>query len=146
MCRVRLAIEPDDFDDAHLQRFVQTRDLVVHRQNVLHCLRHRAVGKEDEGVPLAGGVGFRDKERVDQLGCIRNEVFKFAVYCIDRKYRVLANVGMAMFEARADDWNERFKELSVLVDLLEETQSGATNVLVWVLLRQYFGQQGYFSK
>ena len=41
---------------------------------------------------------------------------------------------MAVFEARPADRNQRFKNLYILGNLLKETESGASNVLIGMLL------------
>ena len=44
---------------------------------------------------------------MDELGCIRNEVFVGAVYRIYGEDGVLSNVGMPVFETRTARWDER---------------------------------------
>lgn len=56
MCSLILAVQSDDFNDAHLQQLVHARDLIKYLQDVLYRLRHSTVRQEHERVPLAGRV------------------------------------------------------------------------------------------
>ena len=118
MGRVRLAIQPNDLDDTHLQQFVHARDLVEHLDDPLDRLRHGAVREEDERVTLARRVGLGGKERLDELWSIGNEVLEVAVDGVDRKDGVLPDVGMAVLEARPANRDEGLEDLDVLRDLL----------------------------
>ena len=77
---IRLAIKPDNLNNAHLQQLVHIRDLVKHLQDIFYCLRHGTVSEEHERVTLARRVRLCCKERLDELWCIGNEVFELLVY------------------------------------------------------------------
>ena len=96
---VRLAIQTDDLDDAHLQQLIHTRNLVEHLNDPLDRLRHGAVREEDERIPLARSVGLRGKEGLNELWCVWNERFVITVDGIDREDSVLPDVGVTVFKA-----------------------------------------------
>jgi len=47
-----------------LKSFVQGTDGLVNAENVFNGLGHRAMGEENEGVTLAGGVALGNEEGV----------------------------------------------------------------------------------
>ena len=134
MAGVSLAVSPNDFDDAHLECLVQRADRIGYADDVFDSLWHIAVRQKHKCVALARRVRFRHKESVHELCRVWNEVFEFAVDGVEREDGVLANVGMAMFEALATSWDEGFEQFGVLGDFLEETKTCAANVFVWMLL------------
>ena len=71
---------------------------------------------------------------MNEFRCIWDEVLEFPVYGVDREDSILADIRMTVFEARPTDRNQRFKNLHILGDLLEEAESSASNVLIGVLL------------
>lgn len=92
MNRILFAIQFYNLNNAHLQQFIHPRDLVGHAQNVLYCLRHSAVSKEDERVPLACCIRFSGEESFNEFRRVRYEVFEFPIDGIDGKDSVLANI------------------------------------------------------
>lgn len=135
MVSITLAIQPNDLNNAHLQQLIHARNLIHNRHDILHGLRHRAIRKENECVALACCVGLGREEGLDEFWCIRDEVLEFTIDVVHGENSVLADVGVTVFEAGTACGDEGFKELLISRDLLQESESGATNVFVWVLLR-----------
>ena len=131
---IRLAVLPDDLNDAHLQQLVHRRNLVEHLQDVLHGLRHSAVRKEHERVPLARRIGLGRQERLDELGRVGDKVLVLAVDGVHGEDGVLAHVGVSVLEACAASGDKWFEKLDVFRDLLQEAKGRAADVLVGVLL------------
>ena len=131
---VRLAVQPYDVDDRHLEQLVEPGDLVVDLAHVLDRAGHSTVGEEDERIAFARGVALRREEGVDELCGVGDEVLVFAVDRVHREHRVLAHIRVAVLQAGAHDRNQRLEQLGVARDLLEEAQSCASDVLVRVLL------------
>ena len=114
--------------------FVHTRDLVEHLQDVLHCLRHRAVRQEHERVSLARRVGLGNEECLNEFRRIGDEVLKFAVDRVDGEDGILPDVGVTVLETGSTDGDEGLENLNVFGNLLEETQCCSSNILIWMLL------------
>ena len=133
---IRLAVLPDDLNDAHLQQLVHSGNLVDDGDDVLDRLGHRALREEDKRIALARGVALCREEGVDELWRVGDEVLVFAVDGVHGEHRVLADVGVAVLEAGAHDRDQRLEQLGVARDLLQEAQSRAPDVLVRVLLRR----------
>jgi hypothetical protein len=95
--RIVLAIQPDNLNDAHLQRLIQRPDRVVDIEDIFHRLGHRAMGQKHECITLAGRVAFGSEEGGHELGSIGYKVFEFAVDGIEGEDRVFANIRMTMF-------------------------------------------------
>ena len=130
---VRLAVQPYDVDDRHLEQLVEPGDLVVDLAHVLDRAGHSTVGEEDERIAFARGIALRREEGVDELGGVGDEVLVLAEDGEDGEDGVLADVGVPVLEAGADGGDEGLEELDVARDLLEEAEGCAANVLVRVL-------------
>ena len=130
---VRLAVQPYDVDDRHLEQLVEPGDLVVDLAHVLDGARHSTVGEEDERIAFARGIALRREEGVDELGCVGDEVLVLAVDGEDGEDGVLGDVGVPVLEAGADCGDEGFEELDASRYLLEEAEGCGADVLVWVL-------------
>ena len=61
-------------------------------------------------------------------------MLKLAVDGVNREYGIFADVGMTMLEAGAAGGDEGLEQLGFLGYLLKETESGSTDVFVWMLL------------
>ena len=131
---VRLAVQPYDVDDRHLEQLVEPGNLVVDLAHVLDGARHSTVGEEDERIAFARGVALRREEGVDELCGVGDEVLELAVDRVHGEYSVLAHIRVSVFEACTAGGDEGFKEFGILGDLLEETEGCTTNVFVWMLL------------
>ena len=127
-------IQPNDLDDAHLQKLVHARDLVEHLQDIFDCFGHRALREEDERVALARRVGLGSEEGLNELRRVGDEMLELAIDRVHGKDGVLADIRVPVLEARAADRNEGLQKLSVLGDLLEEAERRAADVLIGVLL------------
>jgi hypothetical protein len=53
------------------------------------------------------------------------------VYC---EHGIFADIAMTVFKAGTAGWDERFKQLGILRDLLKESKGRATDVFIGVLL------------
>ena len=134
MLGIRLAVQSNDLNNAHLQQLIHSWDLVEDLQNPLNRLGHGAVRQENECVAFACRVGLGGEERLDQLGCVGYEVLEFLVYGIDGEYGVLAHIRVSVLEAGATDGDEGLKNFDVFRDLLQESECCASYVFVWMLL------------
>jgi hypothetical protein len=61
-------------------------------------------------------------------------VLELAVDGIDGKDSVLADVGVAVFKARATCRYERFKKFGILGNFLQKSECSAAYIFVWMLL------------
>lgn len=113
-----LTIQPNDFNDSHLQQLVHRGYLIEDLEYILHSLGHGAVGQEYKCIALARRVGLGGQERLDELRRVRDEVVELAVDGVDSKHRALADVRMAVFEAGAANGDEGLEDLDILRDLL----------------------------
>ena len=77
------------------------------RPKVLEEVREAV--EEDERVALARRVRLRDKECLDELGCIGDEMLELAVNRIYGKDGVLADVGVSVLETGPAGRDERFE-------------------------------------
>ena len=105
---VRLAVQPYDVDDHHLEQLVEPGDLVVDLAHVLDGARHSTVGEEDERIALARRVRFRGEERLDELGRVGDKVLELAVDRVHCEDRVLAHVRVPVLEAGAAERDKGF--------------------------------------
>ena len=128
-------IQPNDLDDAHLQKLVHARDLVEHLQDIFDCFGHRALREEDERVALARRVGLGSEEGLNELRRVGDEMLELAIDRVHGKDGVLADIRVPVLEARAADRNEGLQKLSVLGDLLEEPKGCTPDILIGVLLQ-----------
>lgn len=85
-----------------------------------------------ECIALAGVVGLRAKERLNQFGGIWDQRFRVLVNGSDSPDGILTHIGVAVFQTRARRGQERLDEFG-LAKLAKESKSVATNVLVGVL-------------
>ena len=90
------------------------------------------MGEHNERIPSAGRVGFSDQERMDELRRVGYEVLVAEVDLVDGKGGVLADERVPVLEAGPAGRDERLEQLG-FGDLLQVTERGASNVLVWVL-------------
>src|ERR1700685_4272135 len=91
------------------------------------CQKHKRV-------PLARCVRLGRQERLHEFWSIGYEVFEFAVDSVYCKDGVFADVGVAVFEAGATEWDEGFEKFGVPGDFLKEAQGCAPDIFIRVLL------------
>lgn len=89
---LRLAVQPNNLDNAHLQQLVHTRDLIEHLNDVLHSLGHGTIREEHESITLACRIRLSSKERLDQFRSVWDQAFNFSVYVVYRENGILADV------------------------------------------------------
>jgi hypothetical protein len=72
--------------------------LIMHLRYVFDSLWHSAVREECKRVALACSVRFGSQERLNELRCIRNEVFVLSVNGVYRENSVFSNVRVSVFK------------------------------------------------
>jgi hypothetical protein len=97
MCRIVLAIQPDNIDYGHLQQLVETANLIMHLRYVLDSLWHRAVCEKDKRIAFAGGIRLGSQERLYKLRRVWYETLVLSVDSINRKDGVFSDVGVPVF-------------------------------------------------
>jgi hypothetical protein len=56
------------------------------------------MGKEDERIPFASRIRFRNEEGVHELRGIRYKMFEFVMDGVEGKHCIFADIGMAVLE------------------------------------------------
>lgn len=110
--RIILAVQPYNLNNAHLQQLIHPQNVLINPQYPLDRLWHCAMRQEHKCIPLA--------RRVRLLELLVDGDF--------------ADVGVAVFEAAAADWDERLEEFGVLGYFLEEEEGCTANIFIGALL------------
>lgn len=61
ICRIVLAVRPNNLNDAHLEQLIQRRNGIVDAKDILHGLEY-GMREENECIPFASRVQFSDDE------------------------------------------------------------------------------------
>lgn len=130
--RVLDRILAQEFQLRQLEQLIGVGNGIKSRAEVLKRLLMADRSEGCKGITLAGAVGLRFKEGLEEFGGVGNEGLGVLEDRGDCPSGVLSYVGMAVFQTRAGRGQERLDEFR-FAEFAQETKSISTNVFVGVL-------------